>query len=211
MHLENTKNLIVLAADSQMQGTIRVLLAERQQALGIPDLAFDVRAHPNRDSGCRTASASALNPLRRDYQKAIVIFDLHGSGAGNLTAPELEVQVERQLTASGWSPNDVAAVVIAPELEAWVFGASLRHLQNVVRWSEPRQMREWLVSREFLPADAVKPPDPKAAFEALLSLQRIRRSGRLFADLARTVSVDRCQDRAFRKFRTTLQRWFPVG
>ena len=211
MELGQTKDLIVLTADPQMRGTVAVLLAERRPSLGLPDLTFDVRAHPNRDPGCRTASASALNPLRRDYQKAIVILDLHGSGAGNLAASELEVQVEQQLVTSGWSPDDVAAVVIEPELEAWLFGVSWSHMQAAVRWSQSEPIREWLESREFLQPGGVKPPDPKAAFQALLDLQRVRRSGRLLADLARQVSLNHCHDPAFHKFRSTLHRWFPTG
>jgi hypothetical protein len=210
MEQANAKDLIVLTADPQMQGTIATLLTERRRSLGISDLTFDVRAHPDRDSGCRTASASALSPLRRDYRKAMVIFDFHGSGAHSITVPELESQLERQLETAGWSLDDVAVVVIEPELEAWIFGASWRHLEDAVRWSQSEPVREWLESREFLQQGVLKPSDPKAAFEALLSLQRIRRSGDLFVQLAKRVSLARCQDRAFQKFRATLQRWFPA-
>jgi hypothetical protein len=206
MEQANAKDLIVLTADPQMQGTIATLLTERRRSLGISDLTFDVRAHPDRDSGCRTASASALSPLRRDYRKAMVIFDFHGSGAHSITVPELESQLE----TAGWSLDDVAVVVIEPELEAWIFGASWRHLEDAVRWSQSEPVREWLESREFLQQGVLKPSDPKAAFEALLSLQRIRRSGDLFVQLAKRVSLARCQDRAFQKFRATLQRWFPA-
>ena len=128
-----------------------------------------------------------------------------------MAAPELELQVEQQLVASGWPPDDIAVVVIDPELEAWVFGASWRHLQDMVRWSESQGIREWLQSRDFLRPGAVKPTDPKAAFDALLGLRGIRRSGRLLADLARNVSLTHCQDRAFQKLCSTLQRWFPPG
>ena len=210
MEQAKAKDLIVLTADPQMQGTIATLLTERRRSLGISDLTFDVRAHPDRDSGCRTASASALSPLRRDYRKAMVIFDFHGSGAHSITAPELESQLERQLETAGWSLDNVALVVIEPELEAWVFGASWRHLRDAVRWSQSEPVREWLEPREFLQQGVLKPSDPKAAFEALLSLQRIRRSGDLFVQLAKRVSLARCQDRAFQKFRATLQRWFPA-
>ena len=206
----NAKDLIVLTADTQMQSTIATLLAERRPSLGIPDFSFDVQAHPNHDPGCRLASAPALNPLRSQYRKAMVVFDLHGSGADTVSAPELEAQVEQQLETAGWRPDDVAAVVVEPELEAWVFGASWRHLQDAVRWSQSVPMREWLESRKLLVPGTLKPPDPKAALEAMLSLQQIQRSGRLLADLARNVSLTRCQDRAFQKFCATLQRWFPA-
>ena len=208
--LPNLKDLIVLAADSQAQRTIETLLEFRRPSLGIGDISFEVRRHPHQDSGCRTTPGPVLNPLRSGFNKTMVVFDLEGSGAGNVSAEELESQIERQLETSGWSPDDVAVVVIEPELEAWVFGASWRHLGDAVRWSQSEPVSEWLESREFLQQGVVKPSDPKAALEALLSLQRIRRSGDLFVQLAQKVSVARCQDRAFQKFRATLQRWFPA-
>ena len=208
--LPNLKDLIVLTADSQAQRTIETLLQFRRPSLEIGDISFEVHRHPHQDSGCRTTPGQVLNPLRSGFNKTMVVFDLEGSGAGNVSAEELESQIERQLEASGWVPDNVALVVIEPELEAWVFGASWRHLRDAVRWSQPEPVRAWLESQEFLQPGVLKPSDPKAAFEALLSLQRIRRSGDLFVQLAKRVSLARCQDRAFQKFRATLQRWFPA-
>ena len=181
--LPNLKDLIVLTADSQAQRTIETLLQFRRPSLEIGDICFEVHRHPHQDSGCRTTPGQVLNPLRSGFNKTMVVFDLEGSGAGNVSA---EV------------------------LEAWVFGASWRHLRDAVRWSQPEPVRAWLESQEFLQPGVLKPYDPKAAFEALLSLQRIRRSGDLFVQLAKRVSLARCQDRAFQKFRATLQRWFPA-
>ncbi len=202
------KDLIVLTADSQAQRTIETLLEFRRPSLGIRDISFEARRHPQQDAGCRTTPGQFLNSLRGRFSKTIVVFDLDGSGAGNVAAPELESQVEEQLRNTGWRTDDAAAIVIDPELEAWLFGASWQHLQDAVRWSQSEPMRKWLESRQFLPPGAVKPPDPKAAFEVMLSLQRIRRSGKLYEDLAKLIGLTRCQDRAFQKFRDTLRRWF---
>ena len=205
------KDLLVLAADSQMREAIEVLLNHRQISLGIGTFTAEVIRHPNSDPGCRTASQIILNPLRRDYHKALVVFDFKGCGENHLTAKVLEEILEQQYVGAGWGEDTVAFVVIDPELEAWVFGASLQQLQTLVQWSQPQSMRDWLQSREFLIPGAVKPQKPKDAFEEVLHQQKIPRSAKLYSDLARNVGLANCQDRAFQKFCNTLQRWFPAG
>ena len=135
------KDLVVIAADKQMQRTVETLLARRYQALGIAQVTFDVLRHPQKDPGCRTASEVFLSPSRNRYRKAVVVFDYHGSGENNLTAAELESALELRLCSQGWEPESIAFVVIDPELEAWVFGATDRQLERVVNWSQPKSAR----------------------------------------------------------------------
>ena len=204
-------DLVVLTADLQMHRVIETLLRRRWQSLGIsPDLSIDVRRHPQQDSGCRTASQAILNPLRRTHRNAMVIFDWHGSGAGNATAAQLERDLERQYERAGWEVNRVSFVVIEPELDAWVFGAPFPRLRQAIGWSQPQPIPEWLVERGYLLPGSPKPQNPKRAIDEMLSLQRKERSAKLYAELALNVSLARCQDRAFQKFRDTLQRWFPA-
>ena len=203
------KDLVVIAADKQMQRTVETLLAHRYQALGIAQVIFDVLRHPQKDPGCRTASEALLTPSRNRYRKAIVVFDYHGSGEKNLTASELESALESRLCSQGWESESIAFVVIDPELEAWVFGATDRQLERVVNWSQPKSARDWLTDQGKLNEGDVKPKDPKAAINALLTQIRKPLDSALFIDLAQTVSLNRCRDRAFNKFRSTLQRWFP--
>jgi hypothetical protein len=54
----------------------------------------------------------------------------------------------------------------------------------------------------------VKPKRPKEALEQALRLARKSRSSSIFRQLAQRVSVKRCTDPAFLKFKATLQRWF---
>ena len=210
MAMSNVKDLIVLTADPQMQRTIETLLGNRQQALGIPGISFDVQRHPHRDSGCRTASEGILRPLRNEYRKAMTVFDFDGSGARNATASELEIELERQYELAGWERGQVAFIVIEPELEAWLFGTSYAHLQRAVNWSQSEPINEWLAARGYMVAGNAKPSDPKGAIEAILKLEKIPLPSDLFAELARRVSLNRCQDRAFQKFRNILRRWFPT-
>lgn len=207
-----SKDLLVLTADSQMKRVIETLLEQRRSALSISDrLAVDVVSHRHQDSGCRKDSGSVLNPRRSVYHKAMVIFDFHGSGKQDISALDLEQELEAQYETGGWGSDRVTFIIIDPELEAWVFGAPFQRLQQAVGWTHQNTMQQWLEANEYLPSAATKPPDPQGAIDAILYLQNKKRSGKFFADLARTINFNRCQDRAFQKFRSTLQRWFPAG
>lgn len=205
-----TKDLIIVAADKQLQRTVETLLMHRNQALRIAEIAVDVLRHPQKDPGCRSASDLFLAPARNRYEKAMVLFDYHGCGENNLSAEDLEQRLEAYYLTRGWELDTVAFIVIEPELEAWVFGASTRHLESAVGWSQPQSIRHWLELHGHTAHGEAKPTDPQTALDEMLQTQGKRRSRRLFADLARRVSLARCQDRAFQKFRATLQRWFPA-
>jgi hypothetical protein len=139
----------------------------------------------------------------------MTVFDFDGSGARNATASELEIELERQYELAGWEGGQVAFIVIEPELEAWLFGTSYAHLQRAVNWSQSEPINEWLAARGYMVAGNAKPLDPKGAIEAILKLEKMPLSSDLFAELARRVSLNRCQDRAFQKLCNTLRRWFP--
>lgn len=203
------KDLVVIAADKQMQRTIETLISYRRQALRIAEITVDVLRHPQRDPGCRTASDVLLVPSRTRYWKAMVIFDYHGSGENNLVAEELEYSLEQRYESQGWEPDTVAFVVIDPELEAWIFGATCRQLQSVVGWSQPQTARDWLSERGYLAHGDIKPENPKAAVTAMLGLAKKPLTSKLFVELAHYAGLNRCQDRAFQKFCNTLRRWFP--
>ena len=193
-----------------MQRTIQTLFDHRREALGISSFSVDVQAHRNRDPGCRTAAGDVLNPARHSHRKAIVVFDLHGCGENLRTAGQLEIALEHEFEDRGWEDDSVAFVVIEPELEAWLFGAAFQRIETAIGWSQTTPLREWLESNGHLSAGEIKPVDPQAAVDAALEQERQPRTARMFADLARRVSLAHCQDRAFQKFRSTLQRWFPA-
>ena len=206
-----TRDLFVLAADSQLQRTIATLLEHRRRALEIGDISFEVHRHPGRDPGCRTDADSFLRHIQDNYRKAMVVFDFEGCGASNTTASELEGQLEQQIENAGWQLDRVAVIVIEPELEAWLFGGTFIHLEQAIGWSHPQPIQRWLVSGDHLSSGLVKPADPKATMEALLLQAERHRSSKLYADMAKIMSLARCRDRAFQKFRATLQHWFPVS
>ena len=200
-------DLHVLTADTDMLETIDGMLS-RPKSLGIRSLVYTVDRHAQRDPGCRTAAESHLRGLRGTYDHALVIFDKEGCGRDDAAREEIEEEVERQLHTSGWGDR-AKVIVIEPELETWVWQAS-PHVADTLGWRTYHELKSWLTEKGHWPPGAAKPPDPKAAMLAALKEKRRQHSSALFRKLARRVSLRHCQCPAFREFRRTLVRWFPV-
>jgi len=206
--MEETDDLVVLAADTQMQETIQGLLS-RPQALNIRPLSFEVYSHPNKDPGCRSKAHKFRRTFHTQYRRGLVIFDYHGCGASQTASPgEVETAVEERLGQSGWSER-ARCLVINPELEVWVWSDS-REVDRCLGWDPAsRRVRSWLQTEGLWPADAPKPSDPKKAMEAALEEVGLPRSSSVFRDLAESVSLRQCEDDSFECFRRILQEWFP--
>src|SRR5712671_1474520 len=115
-------DLLLLTADKNIEYGVRGLLS-RPEALGIRAVSSTIYVHPQRDPGCARRSHELLRQFSGDYDRALVVFDHHGCGLENRTPAQVEDGVRQLLAANGWG-NRAEAVVIAPELEAWVFTAS---------------------------------------------------------------------------------------
>lgn len=198
------KDLVLLVADKNMQATLRGVLA-RPQAMGIKAISFDIRVHPGRDGGSRTTGASILAVERGRFDHALLIFDLVGSGARTDDPVMLEQQLDAHLGAQ-WADR-AKAIVIAPELDAWLWGADSA-LREVFRWPLDQPIRQWLLERGFQFDGAGKPAQPKEALEAIVRIHRQARSSALYEKVAGKLSLKRCRDAAFVRMRTQLQRWF---
>ena len=176
----------------------------------VRSLEFDVFVHPEHDPGCFGKSHGFLTPFLRQYGKALVIFDREGCGAEHQSREAIELEVESRLSQNGWEDR-TAAIALDPEVEAWVWAGSPL-VDELLGWAgrEPG-LRTWLRSQSYLRGDEAKPARPKEALEHALRLAQKARSAALFQRLAERVSLDRCTDAAFAKFRATLQRWFSTG
>jgi len=205
--VEVQKDLIVLVADADAEMAIRTLLG-RSEALGMRDISFDIRRHVQRDPGCRTAAHSFLKPETSLYKYALVVFDWEGAGAEDKEPDEIEELVENSLSQAGWDGR-CAVIVIKPELEMWVWSDS-PHVSTTLGWKDKQStIQEWLTANtEFWPAGKDKPRRPKEALHESLRHARKSSSPSLFENLAGQVSVKRCKDRAFCKFKTVLKQWF---
>ena len=101
------------------------------------------------------------------------------------------------------------AVVLVPELEAWVWGTS-PHVAEVAGWTNRNyELRRWLREEGWLENGEVKPNLPSKAFRAALRAANTKRSSSLYLKIARRVSLTRCKDEAFREFKEILRNWFP--
>ena len=199
------KDLLVLVADKSIGAAVDGVLS-RPQSLGIREVSHDTMVHPRRDSGCFFRAEELLDSEQDAYAHALVILDARWGGAPAPDGPTLERMLESRLDRyAGW----LRAVVIDPELEAWVFARS-PHVARVLGWSGGTDDMRATLQREGLwPDGELKPPDPKAAMDWLLRRARIPRSSSLFRDLAGAVTLRNCSDRAFTRLRTTLREWFP--
>lgn len=205
-----TLDLVLLVPGADEDAALGTLLSERRKSLRIRPIRFKILRHPLRDPGCFRTSPELLRPYQRTAAYALVIFDREGSGREGDAADRVARDLRDRLAATGWGDR-AAVVVIDPELETWVWTDSPA-LDKTLGWEgrSPR-LRAWLSEAGLWPEDSAKPPRPKEALQRVLLETRRRSTSVLFQDLARTLSLERCQDPAFQGLRHTLRSWFPAG
>ena len=203
-----SKDLVALVADSQQEATLRTLLSRRHASLGIRPLTFDIYRHPHKDPGVfyeapEFLTASLSSTPGGSY--VLVLLDAAWEGApGN--ADMLRADLLRRLLLKGWPADRCQVVVIAPELEAWVWADSPA-VPEVLRTSRA-DIRALADRHGGWPEGHVKPNDPKALLEAVLRQQGRPRSAAIFQELAGRVGLAACTDPAFVLLRETLVGWY---
>lgn len=203
---DGRKDLIVLVADRNMEHALRGLIG-RHRSIGIRPITFDIRIHPERDSGCRTGGIEFLTAFRNQYDHAILMFDFEGSGADKAKQVSLSTELERDMEAA-WGTK-AAVVVIVPELDVWVWSDS-PNVDKALSWAgRSPALRDWVVTSGFQVSNG-KPTRPKEALEAALKEVRKPRSSKIYLELSRNVSLKRCTDKSFAKLKNVLQEWFPI-
>lgn len=199
-------DLVVLVADRNMRAAVEGLLA-RTEALGVRRLRTCIESHPRHDAGTRLDAVSYLAPFRTIATYALVLFDREGSAWDDRSAAEIESETETRLANAGWAGRS-AVIVFDPELEAWVWSDS-PHVDDALGWKGKRPtLRDWMQQKGWLEPGEPKPARPKEAMDAALRRVGKVRSSSLFQRMASKVTVKRCSDRSFAKFRATLQTWF---
>ena len=202
--MSTVADLVVLAADKNMEFLLRAGF-DRPEALGIRPIGVRIQVHPFSDGGVRTSGAAVLSHLSRQYDHAIMILDFEGSGASE-SAIDLELNLDTQLARS-WQ-NRAKAIVIEPELESWVWGSD-NALKQMLRWNESTGIRKWLNENDFSFSDEGKPDRPKEAFESVLRQLKRPRSSALYRRVGSRISLENCNDPAFRRLRDQLREWYP--
>ena len=198
------KDLALLVADKNIDFAVRVIL-NRPRALGIRSVTYETRPHVNRDGGVRTSGPETQALLRQQFQHGIAMLDWEGSGTEK-SAIELEQELDLRL-ARVWGDR-AKAIVIAPELDVWIWGSDSA-LVNVFGWPKGESIRAWLVGRGYVFDGGEKPVRPKEALEELMVRLNRPRSSALYEMVTGKISLRHCVDPAFKRLRSTLQSWFP--
>ncbi len=201
------KDLIVLVADKDMEHTVRGLL-QRPQALGIGAVEAEIFVHSRHDPGCVNEAHDFLRAFATTHRHALVMFDHEGCGHEQTPAETLAAAVTQRLAANGWQER-AATVVLAPELEAWMWSDS-PHVAACLGWAEREpSLRAWLEARGWWSPDETKPKRPKEARDAVLREVRKPRSSAIYLELASKVSLSGHSEPAFLRFTQILHDWFP--
>ena len=200
------EDVIILVADKNMEQTLTGVCS-RSEAIGARAFTHRILVHPGRDPGCLLEGVEFLSVFQNQFSHALIVFDRIGCGKESHPRDQLEQEMGEALSRSGWDTR-AAAIVIDPELEAWVWSDS-PHVEQILAW-QGRQpsLRQWLVEQQWLAVGAIKPHQPKEAMEHALRAVRLPRSAALYRQLAQQVSLSRCTDASFLKLKATLQEWF---
>jgi len=190
-----------------MEAAISALL-DRPQSIGMRPVTHRIQTHPERDPGCYHRGPEFLRPFRSQAHHALIILDYAWDGNPAATGLDVEKNLEKRLSQAGmrgWAK----ALVIAPELEAWVFAQS-PHVPRILGMEgTTANLREKLEDRGLWSRGDAKPQDPKAAMEWILKRTRQPRSSSIYRKLATKVSTASCTDQAFVRLKSHLQKWFP--
>ena len=201
------KDLVILAADKDLEYALKGLLA-RPEALGIRPVDADIFVEPEHDPACALRGVDFLGNLSAQYGHGLLIFDHKGSGREAMTPQDLQTSLNKAFAGSVWGER-ARAVVLSPELEAWIWSDS-PHVDAVAGWRyrDPK-LRLWLIEQNYLRESEAKPKRPKEAFEAALREAQKPRSASLYQQMAERVSLRRCTDAAFLELKGILSDWFP--
>jgi hypothetical protein len=208
------RDCLFLVADKNMEGMLKGFFSREafHHAMGCGHFNFDYRqdlvvAHGQNDPGLYTRANEFLQPYASSHRHAVVIVDAEWDGSpgeGVISQRLLE-----HLIRAGWANDRGCAVVIAPELENWVWQDS-PHVCSALSFDDQFSvLRAKLENQGFWQPNEAKPDRPKEAVEWVLRQSRKGRSSAIYQQLAMRVTARGCTDQAFQTLRNALLRWFP--
>lgn len=209
------RDVVFLVADSTMQQTLEGFFNRDgfHHSLGCGSVDIDPRANRDvfvaagqNDPGLYARADELLRPHCTTHRRAVVMLDADWDGSPGGPAIDRHVSA---LVANVWEPDEVAVIVLEPEIEAWFWQPDSPHVKAAMNYRGDRPYREVLARAEHWPDGVTKPPRPKEALEYMRKAHRADLSPAVLRRAAQHVSVRRCQDAAFGLLRETLCRWFP--
>jgi hypothetical protein len=210
------EQIAILVPDGAYPLVLSAFLKERTKSIGLRRVAFEIVKDAFRDSS--REAVELLRPFQRQCSHALIIRDLHGSGWEDMGATELEERLKNEMIESGWNGEFCGAIVVEPEIEAWLrFDSS--HLHQMIRDRARRKM-EWehlllgplidgTIEKHGGKNSHGKPVQPKEAFEEILRYFGIQRSNALYGHLAGVESLKGCTVASFNRLNQRLRAWFP--
>ncbi len=207
------RDLVILVPDLQCDATLTGFFQRDgfHHSLGCRPFAFDRRQdllrETKNDPGVWKNSHEILRLRRRTHRYALIVLDNAWDGSPGVA--QIESDITGNMTTCGWPRNQFEVVVINPELESWIWQDHV-HVERAFGHQGPPSLRERLRTADLWPDGNHKPPDPKAAVEAVQKWYRFGPPSPVFAEIAMKISVKHCVDPAFQKMLYALQTWFPV-
>lgn len=205
------RDLVILVADSTMEVVFRAFFGRERWNITLHCGQFDFWPDEDifhdplyTDGGVHKSAHELLRPYLCTHDRALVVLDQQFGG--ELPSDEVRRDILDRLRRNGWSER-CEVVVIDPELEVWLWQNS-PHVEQALMFSGG-SLRQQLLDSGMWPADAVKPLDPKATFQALVNRKKALKTKVVYARIARSISIHGCTDPSFVLFATTMRKWFP--
>jgi len=207
------KDLLIMTADSTMTQVLRAFFKREAFAhsLGCDPFTIDVQKDilntPGfTDGGLHTRAHEIMRPFLGQYRNALVILDKQFGG--ERPASEVQQEIENNLRGNGWNGNlhNAAVIVIDPELEVWLWQDNV-HVEKAL--GAQSGLRQKLESDGVWPAGQAKPHQPKETMQETIIANHAGTYTPAYCRIASTVSVSRCSDPSFIRFRDQLRTWFP--
>ncbi|MDR3088533.1 MAG: hypothetical protein LBU39_01775 [Desulfobulbaceae bacterium] len=159
------------------------------------------------------SGAELTRMKKREYHKAFLFWDHHGSGRDHRQTPEqTRAEIQEKLDSFTWKRNS-AVIIFVPELEEWLWRCESALLSHW-RIAED-QLQAWLNERAEkldMTLEALKSQQPKELFEYVMR-ERLRRtiSPRDFAEIGKQAGITGLSEcGSFRLFVDVLREWFPM-
>lgn len=206
--------LVVVVADGTYEAVLNELFARSRQA-GFGPVDFKIVPDSFHDSSGKLTEL--LRPFLREYNHALVLRDLAGSGFESEGARKLEERLEAQMSKDGWGNKKHAAIVTEPEIEEWLRLPSshlLKLLEERARKNQSavgafqRVLNDLIVTHGGRDARG-KAHKPKEVFEDLVRHYGIPPANALRGFLAKRESLNGCLSDSFNHLLKILRSWFP--
>ncbi len=205
------RDVVFLLADNEMKSCFEGFFSREHyhQSLRCRRFDYELFQDPlSKDSELFYNAHTLLANHFHSHSRAIIVLDWQWNESDK-TRVEIEQYIEKNMLSAGWLHERFEVICIEPEVDIWLFQDNDNFLNQFRYFNGPRALRKRLATDGKWAAGHPKPAEPKEAIEHALFLGQSRSRSVLYKRVCSKVSVRSCQDAAFNKLMTTLQRWFP--